>query len=213
MRLIVISPEGDDERELPTLPRLFAAGLAHYHLRKPAWDRDRLVTHLRAIPTEFHPRIVLHAHHDLADEFNLGGFHFRDDATGRAGPPGPPRISFASHSQSDAPGGRALPFLTSRACHDLNHLRAQLASPVRLLFSPVFPSISKPGHAPAFDHADLRAVLAPPRRAEVIALGGIDAARLAECRALGFDGAALLGAVWLAPDPVATFTELLAHAR
>ena len=78
MKLLLISPESDDARELPALPRLFAAGLAHYHLRKPSWDRARLADHLRAIPAEFHPRIILHRHHDLAAEFALAGLHFRE---------------------------------------------------------------------------------------------------------------------------------------
>ncbi len=187
MKLIVISPEADDARELPALARFFAAGLAHYHLRKPAWDRGRLVAHLRAIPAEFHPHIVLHSQHDLAADFALG--------------------------VHNAPGPSPRARLRSRAVHTLVALRDLLGTPERLLFSPVFPSISKPGHGPAFDHDELRAALAPPRRAEVIALGGIDSSRLAACRALGFDGAAVLGAVWQSPDPVAAFTDLLAHAR
>jgi thiamine-phosphate pyrophosphorylase len=187
MKLIVISPEAHDPRELPALSRLFAAGLAHYHLRKPAWDRARLVAHLRAIPAEFHPHIVLHSHHDLAADFALGVHNATDPS---------PRAQFRS-----------------RAVHTLVALRDLLDAPERLLFSPVFPSISKPGHGPTFDHDELRAALAPPRRAEVIALGGVGATRLADCRALGFDGAAVLGAVWQSPDPVAAFTELLAHAR
>jgi thiamine-phosphate pyrophosphorylase len=51
-------------------------------------------------------------------------------------------------------------------------------------------------------------ILALPRRAEVIALGGIDAARLPVCRALGFDGVAVLGSVWQAADPLKAFSEL-----
>ncbi len=191
MKLLLISPENHDERELPALPRLFALGLAHYHLRKPAWDRARLAVHLGAIPSEFHPRIVLHSHHELSAEFSVGGLH---------------------HPEKCHQSGDTFPFL-SRACHDLPTLRALLPVPQRLLLSPIFPSLSKPGHGPAFDHEALRAALAVPRRAEVVALGGIDASRLPACRALGFDAAAVLGAVWLAPDPIAAFSDLLAHAR
>ena len=215
MKLLLISPEGHDERELPALPRLFALGLAHYHLRKPAPDRTRLAAWLRALPAEFHPRIILHTHHELAADFAVGGLHFRDSA-GRAGPPGPPRTSSVPPSQSGAPGGRALPQpLTSRACHDLNSLRAALGSFSRILLSPIFRSFSKPGQAPSPElaHAAIAAALAArtaaERRTEVVALGGIDAARLPTCRALGFDAAALLGAVWLRPDPVAAYQHLL----
>ena len=219
MKLLLISPEDHDERELPALPRLFAAGLAHYHLRKPSWERTRLAAHLRAIPAELHPRIILHSHHDLAADFAVGGLHFRDSA-GRAGPPGPPRASCMPYAQSGAPGVRALPPpFTSRACHDLPSLLLRVGHCSRVLLSPVFPSISKPGHAPSpsLAHATisfaLEARTPAQRQTEVVALGGVDATRIPAVRALGFDAAGVLGAVWLRPDPVAAFNELLAHAR
>jgi thiamine-phosphate pyrophosphorylase len=39
-------------------------------------------------------------------------------------------------------------------------------------------------------------------------LGGIEASRIRDCEALGFDGVAALGGVWNAPDPVAAFRAL-----
>lgn len=195
MKLVVLSPEAEDAREPGVLAQLFAAGLRHYHLRKPAWTRTQCSEWLRAVPAEFHPRLVLHSHHALAADFKVGGVHFRD----ADGPPSP--------------------LLRSRAAHDLATLRAALGRYDRLLVSPVFPSISKPGHTPDASRlapAALKAILALPRRAEVIALGGIDATRVAACHDLGFDGVAVLGAVWLAADPLRAFTELqqalLAHA-
>lgn len=194
VKLLLISPEDHDERELPALSRLFAAGLSHYHLRKPTWDRARLAAHLRAIPAEFHPRIILHLHHDLAADFRLGGLHTREGAT-----PSP-------HA------------FTSRVCHDLASLRAAFGSVSRILVSPIYPSLSKPGHhpPPTLSHATIAAALSTRTpiqcRTEVVALGGIDATRLPAVGALGFDAAALLGAVWLQPDPVAAFVELQAIA-
>lgn len=194
MKLIVISPESEDAREPAVLAQLFTAGLTHYHLRKPTWSRGALAAFLRSVLTEFHSRIILHSHHELADEFAIGGLHFRD----ADGPPSP--------------------LLRSRAVHDLATLRASLGRYDRLLFSPVFPSLSKPGRSPdpRIATSDLRAMLALPRRAEVIALGGIDASRVAECRDLGFDGVAVLGAIWQGADPPGAFHDLqqalLAHA-
>ena len=66
----------------------------------------------------------------------------------------------------------------------------------------VFDSISKQGYAAAFaDRAELASCLATSRY-PVLALGGVTPARLAEVAELGFAGAALLGGVWGAPDPV-----------
>ena len=189
-----MSPEAEDACEHAVLAQLFTAGLRHYHLRKPGWDRAALVAFLGAVPVEFQPRLVLHSHHDLAAEFKIGGLHFRD----ADGPPSP--------------------LLRSRAVHDLPTLRASLARYDRLLFSPVFPSLSKPGRKPdpRLAPAELKAILARPRRTELIALGGVDVSRLSACRDLGFDGVAVLGAVWQAADPVGAFHDLqealLAHA-
>jgi thiamine-phosphate pyrophosphorylase len=39
------------------------------------------------------------------------------------------------------------------------------------------------------------------RPARILAIGGITDQRLARCDEIGFDGAAVLGAVWNDPDP------------
>ncbi len=194
MKLIVISPEAEDAREPTVVAQLFAAGLNHYHLRKPAWGRSALATFLRAVPAEFHPRFVLHSHHELAAYFRVGGLHFCD----ADGPPSP--------------------LLRSRAAHDLRTLRIAANAYDRILFSPVFASISKPGYEPDPRIApdELKAILAGSRRSEVIALGGVDRSRLPICHDIGFDGVAVLGAIWQSADPLQAFNELqqalLAHA-
>lgn len=183
VKLIVISPENEDSREQSVLAQLFGAGLTSYHLRKPTWSRDQLAAWLRSLPAEFHSRIVLHSHHELAAEFAVGGVH-------------------------NAPTATPFAPLRSHAVHSLVELGGLLDARARLVFSPVFPSFSKPGYGPAFDRDELSMLLALPRRAEVIALGGIDASRIQACRELGFDGVAVLGAVWQAADPVRAFAEL-----
>ncbi len=190
MKIIVISPEAEDAREHAALAQLFAAGLTSYHLRKPTWSRDQLAAWLRTLPVEFHRCVVLHTHHDLAAEFAVGGLHDRDVLKPKCNPTGYT--------------------LRSRAVHDLIDLRASLDAYDRLLVSPIFPSFSKPGYGPSskLPEADLRAVLSLPRRAEVIALGGIDTSRFPACRDLGFDGVAVLGAIWQAADPLRAFGEL-----
>jgi len=189
VKLIVISPEAEDAREQTVLAELFAAGLTSYHLRKPRWSRDDLVAFLRALPAEFHPRLILHTHHDLATEFAVGGLHDRDEPPIKSNP-----IGYSWRS---------------RAVHDVPALRTALGVYDRVLVSPVFSSFSKPGHTPdaRLAFADLKAVLALPRRAEAIALGGIDVTRIPACRELGFDGVAVLGAIWQTTDPVAAFSE------
>jgi thiamine monophosphate synthase len=50
-------------------------------------------------------------------------------------------------------------------------------------------------------------------RTSVFAIGGVDGDGLERCRDLGFDGGALLGAVWNEADPVRAFTLILEKAR
>jgi thiamine-phosphate pyrophosphorylase len=133
----------------------------------------------------------------LAPCFRVGGIHFRDD--GEA--PEDPALGVT-------PG-----CLTSRSCHDLAAVKAALGRYDSIFFSPVFATLSKPGYGPAPGHVldELRAVLAArgsaEKRTKVFALGGVTAQGLPVCRTLGFDGVAILGAVWNAADPIAAFLQ------
>jgi thiamine-phosphate pyrophosphorylase len=191
MKLVVISPESDHPSEHRVLGGLFAAGLERYHVRKPAWSCAQLEAWLHAAPTTWHPRLVLHSHHELVSEFGLGGIHQRDTE----------QLSAASPA-------------LSRSCHDLPTLRQAIGGYDSVFFGPIFPSISKPGYGPRNDKAatTIAAFLAArgetERRTSVIALGGITPERVPAVRALGFDGVAVIGAVWQAVDPLRAFAEL-----
>jgi thiamine-phosphate pyrophosphorylase len=203
VKLIVISPESDDPREIAVMGALFAAGLERYHVRKPYWPAAKLEAWLRALPAEWCPRLVLHSHHELVAErglggdkcASLGGRHWRDDDSAPSTPP-------------DGEG------LTSRSCHDLVALRTALGSYDSVFFGPMFPSLSKSGHGLRGDFSvDKLSVLlaqrtSSERRTAVLALGGVTVERLLRCRELGFDGVAVLGAVWQSVDPVAAFSEI-----
>ncbi|HXC01738.1 MAG TPA: thiamine phosphate synthase [Opitutaceae bacterium] len=196
MKLVVISPEHDDPREIAVLGALFAAGLERYHVRKPHWLAAQLETWLRTLPAEWRSRLVLHSHHELVARLGLGGHHWRDDGSA-------PRTPSANNG------------FTSRSCHDLATLRTALGHYDSVFFGPVFPSISKPGRGLSdnFPPKELSLLLnshtTNQRRTTVLALGGISAARLPQVHAFGFDGVAVLGAVWQADDPVAAFCEMI----
>jgi len=194
MRIVVISPDSRDPREIPAMEGFFADGLERYHVRKPSWTAGELEAGLVALPVDWRPRLILHQHHPLVGKLGLGGRHDKDG--GQAAPSGP---------------GAA-----SRSCHDLASLRRHLGTPGSVLFGPVFASLTKPGYGPAADFpwGELQALLgaatppAAPGPARVLAIGGITAERLARCDQLGFDGAAVLGSVWGDPEPVRAFAAL-----
>jgi len=83
--------------------------------------------------------------------------------------------------------------------------------------SPVFDSISKFGYKAKYSNQELKNGIAAwrdfqkkeNRSQKLFALGGIDAKNIAELASLGFDGAAVLGAVWHDPDPVEALLKIL----
>ncbi|MDB5263675.1 MAG: thiamine monophosphate synthase [Adhaeribacter sp.] len=90
-----------------------------------------------------------------------------------------------------------------------------LPLPFRYVFySPVFESISKPGYIPQYNLKAVKHDLAMlPHEKEhlpfIIGLGGIKAENIKRVHELGFDGAAMMGALWQSPDPVQAFREIM----
>jgi thiamine-phosphate pyrophosphorylase len=209
MKIVVVSPASDEPREHAVLAELFSAGLERYHVRKPAWSQERLSAWLNVVPMQWRSRLVLHQWHELAVKYGCGGLHWKDSA-GRDDAPHRPR------RMRDHP-----PYLfTSRSCHDLATLDTALGCFDAVFLSPVFSSISKPGYQPKIEHAAVAERLvrrtAEERKTEVFALGGITPTNAERCADLGFDGIAVLGAIWLAAEPLSIFDQfqqsIVSHA-
>jgi thiamine-phosphate pyrophosphorylase len=195
MHLIIISPPHDTINETQAVYRILKRSSATFQLRKPNRETGQLADYLQRIPADLHRRIVVHDHPQLIDRFDLKGVHFSEHLRRRQ----PEairqirrryqgcRISSAFHRIEDIPG---------------NDGRFD-----ELLLSPIFDSISKPGYRAAFAHADLRRFLRHSGHS-VVALGGVDADRIAVAADLGFSGVAVLGAVWSNADPEAAAVRL-----
>jgi len=197
-RLLLVSPPETTAAELPTLRRLFEAGLQTFHLRKPGASIAEVEAYLQAVPIAYHDRIVLHAHYELAQHYRVGGLHL----------PARARVTWSQQAHLRQPGHSL-----STSFHSIAELRQHRRRYDYVLLSPIFDSISKPGYEQAFVLAELEKELrqlsqrngyVPP----VVALGGITAANVAQVQAAGFAGAAVLGSVWQAADPVAAFRQL-----
>jgi thiamine-phosphate pyrophosphorylase len=188
MKLIIISPPDDYPDEHQVVRRLLNQSSATFHLRKPGWGHAQLADYLRHIPSGLHPRIMVHDHSRLLRSFTLKGVHFTEKRRRQS-----PQAIEALKQQTQ--GCRI-----SSAFHRI----ADIPEPDGLLddvfLSPIFDSISKKGYRAAFTHAELRDFLARTGHS-VVALGGIDARRIAQAAALGFKGVAALGAVWMRTVP------------
>jgi thiamine-phosphate pyrophosphorylase len=82
-----------------------------------------------------------------------------------------------------------------------------------VFYSPVFESISKPGYRPQHDLKTVKHTLENVQQIKgelpiIIGLGGITATNVKLVKELGFNGAALMGALWQASDSVQAFKEI-----
>ena len=75
MKLIVVSPSGQNDAELPHLFKMLERGLQTYHISKPKFSTRELRDFISQIPEKYHNRLVIHSHHELVMKFNLKGIH------------------------------------------------------------------------------------------------------------------------------------------
>ncbi|UOR05000.1 thiamine phosphate synthase [Hymenobacter aerilatus] len=198
-RLILISPPTTTAAEAPILQCLFEAGLQTFHLRKPGASAAEVEAYLQAMPQQYHRRIVLHGHYELAQHYSIGGLHL----------PAAARTTWAAQAHLRQPVHSL-----STSFHSLTELRRHRRRYEYVFLSPIFDSISKQDYGQAFALAEVQQELQRLQQRrhyapQVVALGGITADTIAQVRAAGFAGAAVLGSVWQAADPVAALRQLL----
>lgn len=180
MKFVIISNPVNVNNEHVVVCELFRAGLLCFHLRKPEFDLNEMREYLKKIPKEFHERIVLHSHFELSKEYNLKGIH--------------------SSSVSGA---------ISRSFHSLDEIKNHSGKLEYAFLSPVFDSISKVGYKAAFQEEEVVEFLKTGTHDfDLIALGGIDEKTISVAHEYGFDGGAVLGALWMSADPLSKFKQL-----
>jgi thiamine-phosphate pyrophosphorylase len=182
--------------ELGQVNNLFQEGLDYLYIRSEATDAVAWYQLLEKIDPAYHSRLLLPGN---APETTGGSKYFR-------------HIREKERLLRLVAGAGSQPFF-STSIHDLSAV-PQLAGFYQYVFySPLFPSISKPGYQPQLD---LRAVacqvaglqqeaLALPG---IIGLGGVNAANIAWVKSAGFQGAALLGALWQSESPVKALVKI-----
>ena len=196
--LIVISPEADYPNELDWVLKLFEAGLERYHVRKPGMTDQEVFDYLQAIPKKWRSRVVPHQNHIAVEPMDLGGWHFKDNEN---------HLAQAEQWRSSRVEGQVM----TRSIHSLDDLNEDLSGWDYVFLSPVFTSISKLDHGPKWESSQLSAALQYCKdayRTRVYALGGVDDTRVEEVVNMGFDGVALLGAVWTTRYPLESFLKV-----
>jgi len=197
MQLIVISSPHNVNNEHQILNDLFKAGLKTFHLRKPTFPLFVLEDYIQQIPEKYHNRIVIHTNYDLMLKYNLKGIHITRKHK---------KNPFRTWLKTTWLKYKKPNMHISTSIHSLQEVLSSTNKYNYLFLSPIFKSISKSNYQPKFDFEELQTTL-NNSTSSIIALGGIDASKIDQCKDLGFKGVALLGGIWHAPDPLLAFKE------
>jgi thiamine-phosphate pyrophosphorylase len=189
--MIVITKPTAAAKEINTIHALFENGLELLHIRKPNFSASEMNAFIALIALEFRPQLVLHSHHQLAEDLGVNRFHLTQKKRMEVSSSflyeyilRGIRISTSTHSIQD--------FNQLGACFEYAFL------------SPVFPSISKANYQ---SEIDLFEAIKDRTQfsTQLIALGGITSENIKTTIARGFDCVAVLGSIWNTNKPVENF--------
>lgn len=190
MKLKVLSLPSFFDGEAQLIQQLFENGMPCLHIRKPEAAVNEIEALINQIDASYYNRMIVHDQVELAKKYNLKGVHF----------------SFRTRNKISTP----LPnFIKSCSCHSLPELAVISNSVDDAFLSPVYDSISKDGYQSKFKLNDIKADLKQINSCQVFALGGISVDKVERIKTLGFDGIAVLGALWQSPDPNTVLKQFL----
>ncbi|MFB9864264.1 thiamine phosphate synthase [Rufibacter immobilis] len=189
-QIVVVTPDIPLQKQAGFWRPLLEAGADYLYLRSPI-----------VLPEE---KVLLRdlLDHGYADRLILPMASAGELAPGGAGYRHVKEWERINQEQEYKPG---VAYSTSvHALADLPHLQAAFKM---VFYSPLFPSISKEGYRPSAELSVIQEEWQTLKAQstslpKVIGLGGITAANIPQIKQASFDGAALLGAVWQAPNPV-----------
>jgi len=186
--IIVITPEEVVQNETEIINQLFQEGLDLLHIRKPFIDQNEMKDFIQKIDSKFYSQLVLHSHYNLAENFNISRFHFRE---------------------IDRKNGLSQSFtgkFISTSVHDIETFNVLSGNWEYSFISPVFPSISKKGYG---ENSNIFNDIKKRNNTNVklIALGGINEKNINEVFESEVDGVALLGAIWGNDKPLGVFKK------
>ena len=185
--LLVITPADHLPGETECWKELLSAGADAILLRKPGWTEDDYVNLLEQTDPAVYPHILIAQYCQLQQRYGLLGAHFSENLRNST----PPQWLEALRSEG---------CLLSTGIHHTSTLPVMRAHWDLLLLSPVFDSISKPGYKGQVETGFRLQRDISAGNARVLALGGVDQNNAGLAQQMGFDGIALLGAVWQEPD-------------
>jgi thiamine-phosphate pyrophosphorylase len=194
--LVLITSAYHVNDEINWLNQLFEMGLEIVHLRKPEMRKQEYEALLKAIPFAHKRKVMLHQHHELAGKYHVKGLHLREENR--------KELSIQEIKELKSGLDRKNMILSS-SFHTMEEMVAFDGLFHYAFLSPIFQSISKPDYIgnPLLGQA------VKMNKTKIIALGGIKAETIPLAKTYGFDGIAVLGAIWENPsDSLKQFKEI-----
>jgi len=191
--MIVITNPCAVKNEAFIINQLFDNGLEVLHLRKPEATIEDLKRLIELIRQEFHSQLSLHQYHEIAINYTINRLHFTEKMRQQ---PENALLHFNKGKQQ----------IFSTSVHTMDSFNSLHDTFDYAFLSPVYDSISKAGYKAGFD------CTAPLKNrtnftAKLIGLGGIKHENCKRTIDSGFDDVALLGAIWLADDPLKEYKK------
>lgn len=196
MQLLLITPPQFHKNEARILEEAVDIGVDTIHIRKKDISPYAEKVFLEMLPEKVLRQSVQHGHETLFKMFPFKGFHYSEYA----------RKLYGCRKIADMSSflrGRKATFSTS--AHHADTLSSLENTFDYVFCSPVFPSISKQGYFTDYEWN----VKSIHSKSKLIALGGIDHTKIEECKQRGFDGVAVLGAVWQQKNPRDILSSLI----
>lgn len=187
----VISSSEKIKNEANIINALFDAGLELFHLRKYICTTDELKAILKTIEQHNLSKIVLHQEFGLANEFGINHFHLSE------------KDRLATTKQQ-LHTWKESGILLSTSTHSIEEINTLPPYYDAVFLSPIFNSISKTGYMQKV--FQLKKIT--NTSVKVIALGGIDAETCVTAKKMGFEGIAVLGAIWKNEKPIKEFISI-----
>lgn len=178
MQPIILSNPVSLSNEIQIIHQLLDDGLELLHIRKPDYSEADYRSFLTCIHSYYRNKLVLHQFHSLAKEFGINRLHFTTQKRKET-------TDWNQYSE----------FLLSTSIHSIEEFNDLPNCFEYAFLSPVFPSISKVGYV---SEKNLFAEVKKRTNfhTKLIALGGITAENGKWTMENGFDGVAMLGAIW-----------------
>ncbi|RUT70961.1 thiamine phosphate synthase [Flavobacterium cupreum] len=192
--MIVITNPSSIANEISIIDSLFEEGLSLLHIRKPDFSELEMALFIHQIKLRFRANLVLHSHHELAQDFGINRIHFPEKQRKEV-------FEIARENK-----------IISTSVHSIETFNALHPNFEYAFLSPVFKSISKENYESETDFFEaLKSRI--NFKTKLIALGGMASENIQKALENGFDDIALLGAVWNHQNPVNQFKlcQKIAH--